>query len=1064
MRCPRCSAVSLSSAKYCSECGTRLFTPCERCGCRVPADTASCPDCGTAVCDIARTHASRSRTSLAVALAPSGERRQLTIMFCDLVGSTELASQLDPEDLRDVIGLYHDFATELLAQFGGVVGQYLGDGFLAHFGYPQAREDDAERAIHAGLTLIGRVGQLPTAKPLRVRIGVATGLVVVGELFEASSGERAVVGETANLAARLQDVAGPGELVIAAATRRLAGNLFDYVSLGPLCLKGFSATVDVWRVLGESAIASRYEALRSSCAGIADAIGRDEEIGILVRRWQQAKGGEGEVVLVSGEPGIGKSHLLATVQKRVGSDMRNLVRCDCSPQHQLSVLRPFLALVDAAAGVEPDDPPKLRAEKARSLLGELPTEQAEALGELLSLPFAPDPRAQRSSPARVRTLTSHSLLTCLAGLLERGPLLMLVEDAHWLDPTSSELLGVIVERAATLRLLLVVTGRPEYTPPWAGRAHVTTIVLRRLRSNETASLVASVARDAVLSPASVKEIVERSDGIPLYAEELAKSVSADGAARGGAKTAGTAPSAVPLTLHAPLLARLDRLGAVAKEVAQIGAVMGRRFPYRLLARVAPVTGDALDDALEQIVGSGLMSMEGSLPAATLSFKHALLQEAAYGTLLRARRQLWHARIAAALEDVVPQDQECAKPEVLASHFSEAGDPARAVPYWIDAGEKALARAAHREAATFFQRAMDALNSQARTPDTLARQVHLHRRLHNALYPLGELQAARSNLHQAEQVAERLGDAVQLSRVLSSQIYILGATGELNAAVVAGERALALLADRDDLDAAVNTRLMLARTLYAGGRYRAAIARIEEVVALLREDPAVGAMGGLNQTVSAHVWLTLCHAELGHFEEAAQSSAAAMRLAAAPPSSEHEMLWARVGCGRLQVVLGDWTAATEVLEPALPLCQDELAVYFSRIASSLGTAYAGLGRTRDGVVLLEQADRQAQKIGFTFGYALVLVQLGQAYRLLDDSERAHEAGHRALDAARRWGERNNEALAACLLAELAIQGIRRDEARTYVKTAATIAEELRLPLVRARLDTLRRQLGGCVAVD
>jgi tetratricopeptide (TPR) repeat protein len=496
------------------------------------------------------------------------------------------------------------------------------------------------------------------------------------------------------------------------------------------------------------------------------------------------------------------------------------------------------------------------------------------------------------------------------------------------------------------------------------------------------------------------------------------------------------------------MARLDRLGPRAKEVAQIGAAIGREFTYELLADVSPIPDGVLRDALDQLAASGLVVQRGTPPEASYIYKHALIQDAAYGTLLRARRREWHARIASALKERLPQTA-AAPPELLAHHFTEAGQPAEAVGFWIAAGDRAVGRAAHREASAFFGRALAALGAQAETPETLAAIVDLRRQLHQALYPLGQLQHACANLAEAERAADRLGDGVRLSRVLSSQVYVLSATGDLAGAIAAGERALNLLAERDDLDAAVNTRLMLARALYAAGRYHEAVGRARDAAGLLGEDVDRGALGGINQTVSAHVWLALCHAERGEFEAGAAECEAAMRLAAHPRCSEHEVLWSRLGLGRLRVVSGDLAGAIEALAPTLPLCEGDLAIYLSRIAASLGTAYAGTGRIDEGLALLQRADEHAQAIGFAFGHALVLAQLGGALLSAGDPDRAQEVGLRAVDAALRWGERGNEAWAHCVLGDVA--AARRDwrEADTRYREALAIAEQLGMAPVRGQ---------------
>jgi predicted ATPase len=633
---------------------------------------------------------------------------------------------------------------------------------------------------------------------------------------------------------------------------------------------------------------------------------------------------------------------------------------------------------------------------------------------------------------------------------------MIFEDAHWSDPTSREWLDRVTERVCDLPILLVITSRPEFQPPWSGQAHVTMLMLNRLSRRECATLVRGIAGEAKLSSDLLAEIVERTDGVPLFAEELTKAVLDAGATGDSAVAAMPPPAVVPATLHASLMARLDRMNSTAKQIAQIGAAIGREFAYELLADVSALPASALVEALGQLAASGLVLQRGAPPEASYLFKHALIQDTSYGTLLRRRRQDWHARIATALQKRFP-DTGAVRPELLAHHLTEAGQPAQARGFWISAGDRALGRAAHHEAAAFFERALAVPKAQEETPEMLTAMIDLRKQLHQALYPLGRLEQARTNLREAERIAEHLRDSVRLARIRSSQVYLLAATGDLTGAVSAGELALATLVKEGDLDAAVNTRLMLARALYAAGRYGEAIQHARDVVTLLGEDVERGALAGMNQTVSAHVWLTLFHAERGEFEAGALQGEIAMRLAAHPRCSEHDIVWSRLGVGCLQVVRGDLTEAIETLAPVLPLCEGELVIYFSRVASSLGTAYAATGRAADGISLLQQADEQAQLIGFAFGHALVLAQLGGAFLLTGDSERAQEIGLQAVELAQRLGERGNEAWARCLLGDVAASRRASPEGQSHYHEGLAIAKQLGMAPVRVRCSAGLNQL-------
>jgi class 3 adenylate cyclase len=653
-----------------------------------------------------------------VAPRSDAERRQLTVMFCDLVGSTALASRLDPEDLREVIGAYHKRVAETIGRFDGFVAKYMGDGVLVYFGYPEAHEDDAERAVRAGLAVIGAISGLATSEPLNVRLGIASGLVVVGDLIgEGSAQEQSVVGETPNLAARLQALAQAGALVIAESTRQQIGSLFEVEDLGPQRLAGFAESQPAWRVLGESSVVSRFEALRSAATPL---VGRDEELDLLLRRWQQAKAGEGRVVMVSGEPGIGKSRLTAELSQCIQNDQHARLRYFCSPHHQDSALYPFIVHLERAAGFARDDAVDRKLGKLQALLAPaMPSDdELELLAELLSLPnTAAD---LNLSPQRKREMLFEALLSLLEALAGSRPVLMVFEDAHWVDPTSRELLDLTLNRVSRLPVLVVVTFRPEFQPAWSGQPHVTTLALNRLGGREGAALVEGVTGAADLSREIIGEIVERADGVPLFVEELTKAVleSADPRNRVAAvlTTSRSSALSIPATLHASLIARLDRLGPSAKEAAQIGAVLGREFGYDLIERVAQRPAAELRAGLDRLAEAGLLFCRGVAPHSSYLFKHALVQDAAYSTLLRVRRQDLHARVAAVIEHYFA-DLVDGQPELLAHHLTAAGAAERAVDQWLRAGQHAAARLAHLEAIRHFERGLATL---AALPEGAAR--------------------------------------------------------------------------------------------------------------------------------------------------------------------------------------------------------------------------------------------------------------------------------------------------------------------------------------------------------
>jgi class 3 adenylate cyclase/predicted ATPase len=643
-------------------------------------------------------------TDQAARAPASAERRQLTLMFVDLVGSTDLSRRVDPEELHEIMRAYQNSVAGEIARLEGHVAKFLGDGVLAYFGWPRASEDAAERAVRAALAVAAAVSSMATGTGnlLAVRIGIATGLVVVGDLLgEGAAKEEAVTGETPNLAARLQQAAEPGTVVIADSTRRLVGDLFELAGLGSLLLKGFAEPVLAWRVVGEGRAESRFEALHG--AHVTPLVGRSEELSLMLSRWRLAQARSGQVVLILGEPGIGKSRLVLALRERLEAESITFVSYACSPHHLNSPLFPFISQLEREARFAPGDAPEKRLKHLEALIcekGEEPSDDAVLpLADLLGVPTAAPRALPDMSPQQRKALLFRTFLARVDRLAARGPVLMVLEDAHWLDPTSRELFDQIVDRFQDLPALLVATFRPELSPPWTGFPHVTLLTLNRLPQAQVATLVDRITEGKVLPAEVLQQILARTEGVPLFIEELTKAVLEAGILCNAGDhyvLAGRLPSlAIPTTLQDSLMARLDRLAPV-KEVAQIGACIGREFDHELLAAVVSMPETELATALDRLVAAELVFRRGLAPAATYVFKHALVRDAAYESLLRRRRQELHARIATSIETRFPQLVE-AQPELVARHFGEAGLAEKAIPYWLQAGRLAAERSANIEA-------------------------------------------------------------------------------------------------------------------------------------------------------------------------------------------------------------------------------------------------------------------------------------------------------------------------------------------------------------------------------
>ena len=689
--------------------------------------------------------------------AAGAERRQVTVLFCDMVGSTALSEAVDPELLGALMRRYQDAAAGAIGRYGGFVAKFMGDGVLAYFGFPHAFEDAAERAVRAGIGILAEIGKIvrPDGAALQARVGIATGLVVVGEIIGAGSAqERTIVGETPNLAARLQALAAPDTILISEATQNLLGGLFELESAGAHELKGFARPMPAWRVVKEGAIESRFAAIRAGAA--TPLIGRAHEMGLLLDRWRLARQGEGQVVTLIGEAGIGKSRLIEALQEAVAAEPHGLIYLQCSPYHNDNALYPVIQHMARNAGFVSGDSSTVRIEKLSALFSQRATVDPAAvplLAELLSVPDAP-PVPGSPTPAQRKMAT----ITLLADeIVRRGDvdtMLLIVEDAHWVDATTLELLTRLADGIARARLLIVVTARPDFVPPWLARAQSTLLTLSRLGRTDCANLIAGIAASHGLSGDTVAAIVEKTDGVPLFVEELTKSVM---------ESAGEGGGAVPASLKDSLAARLDRLGE-AREIAQVAAVIGRQFSLPLLEALSPKPGAELEAALAKLVAAGIVFPEGRGTEQRFNFKHALLRDAAYESLLLARRREWHERTARALEEHFPE-AAANEPELLAYHFAEAGLTEKASDYRLRAGDRALSRSAYLEAIANFSAGLKLADTLPESGERQRRQLNFLLKLGPALGIIHGMQSAAAEevYRRAAEIGEQIGDSTGLYR-------------------------------------------------------------------------------------------------------------------------------------------------------------------------------------------------------------------------------------------------------------------------------------------------------------
>jgi DNA-binding winged helix-turn-helix (wHTH) protein/class 3 adenylate cyclase/predicted ATPase len=976
------------------------------------------------------------------------ELRQLTIISCELLFG---AVRMDPEDLRDVIDAYHRCVAETAGRFAGTIGHVIGRTIFIYFGYPAAHEDDAEQAVRTALELCAAVKRREPHRGLRLqaRIGISTGQVIVDD----AGGEHAPVGEAPGTAAQLHNAAQPDTVLIDSPTRQMIGSLFNCRKIQAISISGAVEPLTAWQVLGSGSIESRFEALRSSA--LTPLVGRDEELELLLRRWTQAKSGEGRVVLISGEPGIGKSRLTAALLERLAGEPHTRLRYFCSPQHTDNALYPIIGQMERAAGLMHDDTPQSRLDKLDAVLAQSSTSPQDAalVAEMLSLPNDGRYATIELAPQQRRQKTLEALIGQMQALAQQNPVLMIFEDAHWTDPTSLELFGSTVDRIRNLRVLLIVTFRMEFEPPWIGQPHVTALTINRLAQRDIRAVIDRVAGNRLLSAIIRQDIVERTDGIPLFVEEMTKAVlEAEGESAAEHLTAVPSPTlAVPASLRASLMARLDRLGP-AKEVAQIGAAIGREFSHALLAAVVRKSEVELGSALDRLVAAGLLFQQGRSPHANYLFKHALVQDAAYSTLLREPRRALHARIAEALESQFAEIAE-SRPVLLAHHCTEAGLIEKAAGLWGKAGQRSLEQSAFVEAVEQLSRALAQIAALPATPALRREQIKLQVALITPLIRVKgdaapETKAAVERARLLMERAEALGEPPEDPLLLFSVLYGLWTA---NWAAFNGDtiREIAAqfltLAERQGaiIPVMIGHRLMGSSMLCTGDISKAR-AHYDQAIALY--DPVahrpLAARFAQDIRVASLSFRSLAQWMLG-YPDAALADVESAHKDAREIGHAVTLIYALFAGSMTQFLCGNFAMATAEARESVALADEKGALVFKAVGTvTLGCSLAESGEAGDAIQMIATGITALRASGATLWASLHMSHLARAYTMLGQFDDAWSCINEAITAVDTTKERWWEAEVHRIAGEIALKSPQSDAAtaQAYFERAIAVARE------------------------
>lgn len=1001
-------------------------------------------------------------------------------MFCDIVGSTALSDHMDPEEFRELVRAFQQASAVAIQRFGGSIAQYLGDGLLVYFGYPVAHEDDATRAVRSALiileSLVGLNKRL--GERVQIRIGIHTGRVVIGEMGALGHHERLALGDTPNIAARVTGCAAPDEVLISAATHRLVEGLFEVQDRGRQMLKGLEAPLALYQVRREGIAQSRFEVAVQ--AGLTPLVGREKEVALLLELWEKAQRASGQVVLVTGEAGIGKSRLVNELREQVARDGATRIEFRCSPYHQNSVLHPVINYLQRLLQFDREHSPQTKLEKLTQTLATYRFPQSETLALLASLLSLPHPGGHSPvafSPQRLKRMTQEALVSWVLEEVERAPVCCIWEDLQWADPSSLELLDLYLDQVPTARILLVVSARTETPPRWSPRSFLSHLNLDRLGHAEVREMVLELTGGKPLPDQIIDQVVTKTDGVPLFVEELIRTLLEspflEAREDGFTMKEPLPPLAIPATLQDSLTARLDQL-STAREVAQIGAALGREFSYELIQAVSPLTETGLQRELARLVGAELIYQTGLPPKARYQFKHALIRDVAYESMLRSKRQSVHGQIAKVLEERFAETVESG-PELLAHHYTEAGLTELAIPHWQHAGRRAVERSAGSEAISHLSKALRLLATLPSSPERDDSELALQTTLGPALMAVRGYSApeVERSYARARELCQNMGDTPALFAVLRGLWGFYVVRADLRTAHQLGEECLALAGRLSEPAYLLWAHYMLGMTLFHLGEFHQSREHLEQGIALYDpekrrthralQDPGVACLCYLAQTL----WL------LGYPDQAVERSSKALALAR---SIDHpfSLAYALNLSGVVLQFLGDVDETLRRAEAAIALCKEQDIPYWlswgtlfrgwamvqrgsavegieevrgalsmaGRMGADnarpywlclLAESYGKVGQIEEGLMVQKEALSLSEKIKERFYEAELFRVKGELSRLGD--ARASEIGaleaercfHRALETARSQGAKSLELRAAISLSRLYRTQGKRNEA-------------------------------------